>query len=268
MDLDVARTRVTSADFVRHFGQWQEQAAVRPVYVTHHGRDRLVMVSLAAYMALRARAPAASGPPSLEPMLEQLAEGFVALDREYRITEINPAAAAYLRLTRSAAAGQRLEDQVPALQGSLLMGHLVRAGSTGEIVTAELPSPTFERRMLRIQAFPYRDGAGCLLRDVSGEIDARRHADTMAATLTAIATHGGLGRARLSPRGTFVEVDSALADMAGFLPDALLKARLTDILPLNRRVGAARELELVLERFPIRRRHSRWRQSSWRTLRA
>ena len=32
--------------------------------------------------------------------------------------------------------------------------------------------------------------------------------------------------------------------------------------------SAARRAKLQLERFPIRRRHSRWRQSSWRTLRA
>jgi len=248
VSVELGRTRVTSADLVRHFGRWQEQAAIQPVYVTHHGRDRQVLLSIAAYAALRTRAamPAGKGGPVLEPMLEQLSDGFIAVDRELRLTQINPAGAAYLQLTRTAALNRRLVDAVAAFEGSLLLGHLARAGAAGEIMACEGPSPVYTGRWLSFRVFPYGEGAACLRRDVTDWIEAGRQARQDAATVAAMAAHGGIGRARLSPRGTFVAVDAALAEMAGFAADCLIRARLTDILPLNRRVAASDELEQVL----------------------
>ena len=46
---------VTSADFVRHFGRWQDRVGSSPVLVTSHGRDRMVIISIEQYQALLAR---------------------------------------------------------------------------------------------------------------------------------------------------------------------------------------------------------------------
>ena len=61
-----------------------------------------------------------------------------------------------------------------------------------------------------------------------------------------MAAHGDVGHARLSLRATFCRIDPVLASLAGFEQDTLLGARLTDILPLNRRVEASEEVEAVL----------------------
>lgn len=252
MTLDSTRTRVTAAELVRRFGQWQEQAMLRPVYVTHHGRDRLVMLSMANYAAMGARARAlATGiePASAsatEPLLEQLAEGFIAFDRALRVIEINPAAAAYLRLSRGEAIGEKLFERLEGMRRSLMHGHLARALQGGEIGAFDLPSTAYEGRWLHVRTFAYGEGAACLLRDVTEEMTNRRLADTKQTMRRAMAAHGGIGIARLSPRGTFAEVDETLAGMAGFAPETLLRARLTDVLPLNRRVSAALEVEGVL----------------------
>ena len=252
MTMDTMRTRVTAAELVRRFGQWQEQAMLRPVYITHHGRDRLVLLSTANYSALGARARAAAagldpdGDASLELVLEQLSEGFVAFDRDLRVTDINPAAAAYLRLVRADCLGEQLFERIDGMRRSLIHGYLARALQSGEIGAFDLPSAAYQGRWLHVRTFPHADGAACLLRDITDEVATRRLADATQTTLAAMAVHGGVGCAKLSPRGTFVQVDEALAQMAGFAAETLMRARLTDVLPLNRRVVAAREVEAVM----------------------
>ena len=44
--------RISTADFVRSFGTWVDQAMSAPVMVTKHGRDRLVILSAEEYERL------------------------------------------------------------------------------------------------------------------------------------------------------------------------------------------------------------------------
>ena len=46
--------RITSAEFVRSFGHHADAALTDPVVITHHGRDRLVMLSVETYRDLLA----------------------------------------------------------------------------------------------------------------------------------------------------------------------------------------------------------------------
>jgi PHD/YefM family antitoxin component YafN of YafNO toxin-antitoxin module len=50
--------RISSAEFVRSFSHHADAALTDPVVVTHHGRDRLVMLSIDAYRELLALAAA------------------------------------------------------------------------------------------------------------------------------------------------------------------------------------------------------------------
>ncbi len=47
--------RVSTADFVKNFGQLADRALTEPVTITKHGRDRLVVVSAAEYERLKRR---------------------------------------------------------------------------------------------------------------------------------------------------------------------------------------------------------------------
>jgi hypothetical protein len=44
--------RVAAAEFIKKFGLLCDEALARPVIITHHGRDRLVIMSLAMYRGL------------------------------------------------------------------------------------------------------------------------------------------------------------------------------------------------------------------------
>ena len=252
MKMEPLKTSVTSADFVRHFGMWQDRAATRPIYVTHHGRERLVMLSVPNYDQLAERAARGDRHVAQPDMfrlgvvLERISQGFLAVDRRLVVTEINPAACSYLKISREAAIGTTLTEPFPDLQRSLLYTHLARAIQSGETGSFDQPSFTFEGRWLHCQTTPYLDGAACLFRDVTEEREQKFEAQSKAAAFAAMAAHGAVGTARLTSRGTFASIDRTLAAMAGFEPEALARARFTDILPLSRRVEAAHEIEFVL----------------------
>lgn len=243
---------VTSAEFVRQFGRWQDHAATQPIVVTHHGRRRLIVLSTGHYQDLVGGGEGA--PPTLpsepqadiETLTEHIAQGFVAFGPDMVVTAINRSACAFLKVTRSAVVGRTLVDWLPGIEESLGYANLSRAAASGSIATLEMPSFAYPGRWLLFQTFPYAGGAACMFRDITDELEARRRVDSRAATLAALAAHGGVGRARLSPRGTFAEIDAAFAGFAGFTPEGLAGARLTDILRPRSRVAAGERIEQVL----------------------
>ena len=44
--------RISAAEFAKKFGELSDEALARPLIVTRHGRDRLVVMSLAKFMEL------------------------------------------------------------------------------------------------------------------------------------------------------------------------------------------------------------------------
>ncbi|WCT75103.1 PAS domain-containing protein [Sphingomonas naphthae] len=220
--------------------------------MTHHGRERLVILSVSNYSQLSQRAVQADRaivePSSIRlgSVLDRLVQGFMAVDRNLVVTELNPAGASYLKLARQKVVGSTLADLFTDFGRTLLNTFIVRAVQSGESAVFDQPSLTFEGRWLRFETMPYLDGAAILFRDVTEEKAQRARAEEETAMAAAAAAHSGVGRGRLSPRGTFVSVDATLARLAGFEPEALYRARLTDILPLARRVDAAHRIEAVL----------------------
>jgi len=51
----MADGRVTTADFIKNFGQLADQALKEPVTITKNGRDRLVVLSVEEYHRLKRR---------------------------------------------------------------------------------------------------------------------------------------------------------------------------------------------------------------------
>jgi prevent-host-death family protein len=48
--------KVSSAEFQRNFGRYQDEALVHPIAITRNGRERLVVISTEEYRRLRRRA--------------------------------------------------------------------------------------------------------------------------------------------------------------------------------------------------------------------
>jgi len=45
--------KITSQQFQRHFGRYQDEALQRPIAITRHGRPQLVVMSVSTYQSLR-----------------------------------------------------------------------------------------------------------------------------------------------------------------------------------------------------------------------
>ncbi|WP_298091360.1 PAS domain-containing protein [uncultured Sphingomonas sp.] len=242
-----AAPAVTAGELVRQFGTWQARAAAGPVFITHHGRTRLVMLSLAAFEALATR-PGADhvDTPPVSHVLEHLEQGFLALDGAMRVRAINAAACGFLMVSAEAVRGRALSSIWPGIEDRPGYAALRRAVASGATTCLELPSFARAGRWLRLRAMPFADGSACLFDDITDAHAAQRRNDVRDATLAALAAHGDVGRAVLSTRGTFAEVDAAFAGLAGFAPDKLHQVRLTDILPLSLRRAAADQVEAVL----------------------
>jgi PAS domain-containing protein len=240
---------VSSAAFVRQFGRWQDQVATGPLFVTHHGRARLVALSVDRYRALtEARATVAGGARDARhaALIARMDEGFLAFDAQLAFAEANPVACAHLRMSAAMLIGQPLGETHADFFRTLAYPHLLRAARSGEAATCEVPSLAYPGDWLRLHIFPYGAGAACLFRNVTSAVAARSEAAASTALVAAMGAHGAIGRGELSPRATLLDVDRVLAELAGFDPETLIGVRLTDIMPLNRRAAAADAIETVL----------------------
>ncbi|WP_162301978.1 PAS domain-containing protein [Croceibacterium ferulae] len=247
---------VTSADFVRHFGGWQDRASKSPIVVTHHGRARLIVLSPEKFaeMASNDEEHAISDATSrstdaagLEILTDSMDECFIAFDTDLRVVQVNAAICAYLRVGRSQLEGRTLAASVPQSNGSLAYANVVCALESGKSATLEVQSIIYPDRWLRVKTFPFSTGSACLFRDVTEEVEARDAVDIQLATRQALVAHGMVGRCVLTVRATFREVDAAFAALVDLEPQGLLRARFCDIFPLNRRAEAREFVESVLE---------------------
>ena len=244
--------RVSSAEFVRRFGSWQDRAATDPVLVTHHGRPRLVLLSSLRYQQLvehgADHADEATGDLELRlaTLLDQLDAGFVALDGELRIIAMNTMACSYLRVRREQGGRYDPGETLPDLDRSIVRTHLARTLASGESGLFDTPSLAYPGQWLRVQCFPYSGGVGLLFRNVSGEREARRRAAAAAALDAAMASHGRIGTGQLNQRAAIVSADGGLEALAGVAAGGLDHRPFIELLAPAARAEAVAAIEAVL----------------------
>ncbi len=82
---------VTSAEFQRHFGRYQDEALTHPISITRNGRERVVMISTVEYKRLKRNERQAMRTEELSDQeltaIEQaeMPAGYEALDNELTI---------------------------------------------------------------------------------------------------------------------------------------------------------------------------------------
>mgnify|MGYP001055031535 FL=1 len=241
-------TSAAAADLCRNFGLWQDRAMHEPVIVTNHGRPRTVLISTDAYSQLKAgiEVRPASAAGGLTQLLHQLSQGFVALDGELTVKLANRAAELYFQRSADALAGARLIDLYPALTESVMSRIFSRIVRTGEPASFEAPSDLYEGQTIRVDAFPYDGGVGYLFARIDDDLQTRTQIAEGEAVQAMMAAHGQAGTARLTMRGPFSQVSDALLAMLGFDAQHLAHARLTDLVPIGRRVAVGEGIETVL----------------------
>ncbi|HYA02166.1 MAG TPA: CheR family methyltransferase, partial [Syntrophobacteria bacterium] len=112
-----------------------------------------------------ARAEAENARRRLAVIVDSIADGFFAFDREWRITHVNDSALRHYRKTREEMVGRDLFEVFPAARGTVFEAEYRRAMGGGEPVHFEAPS-VISDRIIEIHAYPGPDNMTVLFRDV------------------------------------------------------------------------------------------------------
>lgn len=224
---------VAAAELTRNFGRWQDRTARGPVFVTNHGRPRVVLMSLEDYarlVALPPGAPASALDPVAALLLDRLDDGFVAFDEQEIVRRVNGAAALHFRRTPEELVGRPL-DRITDLPGNpVVIGYARRALSAGEIATVDAPSARYPGEIIRVQIFPFPGGGACLFRNVTPQRRAAEVAAGQAALAEALDRLGGVVHARLTLDAKITEIGEDHARRLGFAADQLREIRFFDLL--------------------------------------
>lgn len=237
---------VSAADFVRNIGVWQERALNQPVSITHHGRERLVLLAAEAYN--RAEDSGEDVDDELAALLQNMSEGYIAVDAEGRITTVNRVSEAYCGRTERALLGQPLEAAFPQLKGSTLLARAERAMKTREPTTFQTESVLFPGRHFEVRIFPLPQGVGLVLNNITERETLRDSLAEADGLRSATDQHPDVARISCDIRGRIVSADAQFFHWVGFEADALLKGKLADIAAPGARRLLADALEGALSR--------------------
>ncbi len=238
--------RVSAADFIRSFANWRLQAARTPVFVTHHGKDAHVLISLDDYRRLDGGRPAIDRlQASLPGLVEAMRDGVIVIDREWRIAMINPAAGDMLERAAAGLIGSHLSDALPGLKGSPLLSHIHRLIDHRERFAGELPGLLRPRQWARIDLVPLAVGGAMVIRDISAAMASADAVEQRNALAVAVEAQGFIGRACLSVREMVEDANDVLTAMLGVDAAAIRRVRFSALLATGERAAFAEALEGV-----------------------
>jgi PAS domain-containing protein len=243
--------RVSAADFIRGFANWRMQSARKPVFVTHHGKDAHVLISLDDYRRLDGETSddvattADMLQSSLAGLVESVRDGIILVDRQWRIAAVNPTASDMLEIPAARLIGEQLMSAVPGLHGSLVFHHITRLIDHRERFSGDVPDIIRPRQWLHFDLVPVPVGGAIIVRDVSESMAEFAAGDMRQAILNAVEADGGIGYARISVRETVEMASDMLIDLLGVDPEAIRRVRFSALLAVGQRSAFVEALETV-----------------------
>jgi PAS domain S-box-containing protein len=166
----------------------------------------------------------------LSVIVDAIADGFCALDRELRFTHVNDAALRHFHKTREELIGRGLTEIFPSLKGTPLECECRRALQAGEAVHIEAPSAVTDRT-LEIHAYPGPENLTVLFHDVTERSRLQASLQRSEALYRAIARN--LPDAAVwvvDPDLRYLVAEGPLVPQLGWARERLEGRRLTDVL--------------------------------------
>ena len=163
-------------------------------------------------------------------ILESIADGFFALDRDWCITYMNTAGERFLRRSPGDLIGKSLWDEFPGTVGSEFerVYRRVVAGRVSESFTAYYPDLD---RWYELTAYPALEGLTVYFRDVTDRRQVEQERQQFAALVDASSDF--IGVAGLDQRGLYV--NRAGHEMTGLEPGQLASISILDFFPESER---------------------------------
>ena len=245
------RTVVTSAEFTRQFGHLRQSSGVDPVFITHHGRETHVLLTVNAYRALEQSGVNPIGDhgtslPSITDLAGWIDQACIILDDHGRVLFANTVAHAMTMRDDGELVGRQLYDAIPELEGSLVQSYVNRAMVGREHCAADLPSLFRDEAWVRLEVFPTAHHSILLLKDITDDVRTNRLADFKQTLIDAVDRLGELGWLRLNVRGRIQRTDNWCAALLGLSKERLQGVALYDLVPRDRRVELRETIEPVL----------------------
>ncbi len=245
---------VSAADISRNFGEWQSRALSAPVTITHHGRARLVLMSIEECERLRqaAGAPGAGGAwqgeTHLHAVINQMRDGFLSFSDDLKIADANVAAELHLGVDRDRLVGQDLRDVVPRSRASIVWDHLCWVQRTRQPSEHQLRSVIHEGRRMSFRLFPYGEaGVAMIFNSLEPAEEAGRLTRRFRALEALVRAGPDTALIRLNARGEVGATDPAFLNMTGFSEQQLLGLLLLDIVEPGSRTIFSRALNRTLK---------------------
>jgi len=160
-------------------------------------------------------------------IVDSIADGFYALDREWRFIHINDPALRYFHRTREEMIGRTIFDVFPNFRGSVFETGYRQAMLTGKPAIFEAPSIVTDR-IVEVHLYPGPDNMTVLFRDVTARkqveqerehllVEVERHAAELDATINSIAD----GVVIFDSEGQLARVNAAAERLLGAAQERL-----------------------------------------------
>lgn len=243
------RARVTSADFIRSVGFWQNEALRHPVVITHHGRERLILAAPENFSeASTANANAESGFIALktthETVLDNLEEGLLVFDALLNITVANRVALAFCGRDAERTFGAPLVEVMPQPLASVLHDRAQRVLRARKSEAFE--TSTFDSRQLSLRVFPIGAGVGVLFHNTTEVSALRRRLEEDDALAAALKRHSRAATIKLDARARIESIGASFCTLSGFASVDLTGHRFVDLVSPHQRHETGELIERVL----------------------
>jgi PAS domain S-box-containing protein len=237
-------TRVSAADLVRNFGFWQEKAINGPVFITHHRRDRLVLLSIDQYNSVGATAvpgsnnetaraqfsgPADDAVTELSAIIENINDAYLLLDPDETILRVNSRLEALWMVSRDQLVGRKVQDFLPAQRSSLILQKIRRVLLTREPETIEYRSQSPVSVYLSTRLWPHAHGVLLLTTNITELTHLRQNSAEAESLIGAIDRHPQVSHVQIDAKGRFTYSDETIQVWTGFDADTLANTRISDI---------------------------------------
>jgi len=243
-----SRISVSSADFIRNIGYWQNEALRQPISITHHGRERLVLAAPDALQTTTGSDDGGKGFAKLRAdvaaVQENLGDGFLSIDAQLCIRHSNVVAEALIGASREDLEGASIVSVLPQPLASILSDRVQRVIRTRQSERFEVGAP--DGRHLAVTVFPVSVGAAALIRNVTESHVLRRSMEEGEALQQAVRIHTRASAIKLDARARVETVDDAFTSWSGFTSADLGGHRLLDLVTAAQRRECAETIECVL----------------------
>lgn len=241
------RISVSSAEFIRNIGYWQNEALRQPISITHHGRERLILAATDASESSMLSAEAAKSLAAMRfdfaAVQEHLTEAYLSLDAELRIRASNAASEALLGAAREDMEGASISSALPEPLSHILADRVQRVMQTREAERFEFGAP--DERHLAGVVFPVASGAAVLLRNLTEINNLRRKAAECDALSNALKAQSIASTIRLDTRGRVTALCDNSSSMIGGGDDAVGE-KLADLVAKDQRRDLMDAIEQTL----------------------